>query len=55
MSCDYDGDAAPLYPPPLGRGHLDGLGDHRGQADGAEGDLGLAGDELLELPTVAEA
>ena len=48
---DHDGDAAPLrLVAPPGRRHLDGLGDHRGQADGAEGDLGLAGDELLEPP-----
>ena len=48
---DHRGDAAPLrLVAPPGRRHLDGLGDHRGQADGPEGDLGLAGDELLEPP-----
>ena len=35
---------------PARRGQLERLGDHRGQADRPEGDLGLAGDELLELP-----
>ena len=35
---------------PARRRHLEGLGDHRGQAHRAEGHLGLAGDELLEAP-----